>query len=122
MTRLRAAVVCVMVAFFLPSELKTFGQKPIKESVDVSAGSEKNNERTALRDELLRMGEQDQVHRTELEAKALELSKAGTTVPSEALLALFKKQDEIDKRNLARLEEIVMMQGWPGKGANQVYE
>ncbi len=35
--------------------------------------------------------------------------------PSEEVLALQKKQDEIDKRNLARLEEIVRQHGWPGR-------
>jgi hypothetical protein len=71
--------------------------------------------RTALKDELLKMLEQDQLHRAELQAKAIEMSKAGTTAPSEALLILQKKQDEIDKRNLVRLEEIIGQHGWPGK-------
>ena len=69
----------------------------------------------ALRDELLRMGEEDQKHRAELQDRLIQRSVAGASAPSEEVLALQKKQDEIDTRNLARLEEIVRHHGWPGR-------
>ena len=37
----------------------------------------------------------------------IKMSNAGAVAPSEEVLALQKKQDEIDRRNPARLEEIV---------------
>jgi hypothetical protein len=114
-SRLSTFTVYIAVEVFLTFEPKTFGQKPSDVTVGASTNSEKKSGAERLRDELLRMGEQDQLHRTELQAKAIEMSKAGTTVPSETLLVLQKKQDEIDKRNLERLERIVMLHGWPGK-------
>ena len=72
--------------------------------------------REALQDELLRVGEEDQQYRAELQDNLIKMSNAGAPAPSEEVLALQKKQDEIDKRNLARLEEIVKQHGWPGRG------
>ncbi len=69
----------------------------------------------ALRDELLRMGEEDQKHRAELQDRLIQASVAGASAPSEEVLALQKKQDELDAKNVARLEEIVMQHGWPGR-------
>jgi len=69
----------------------------------------------ALQDELLRMGEGDQQYRAELQDKLIKMSNAGATAPSEEVVTLQKKQDEIDRRNLARLEEIVRQHGWPGR-------
>ena len=69
----------------------------------------------ALRDELLRMGEEDQKHRAELQDRLIQRSVAGASAPSEEVLALQKEQDEIDTRNVARLEEIVRQHGWPGR-------
>ncbi len=67
----------------------------------------------ALRDELVRMGEEDQRYRAELQDRLIKRSIVGASAPSEEDLALQKKQDEIDRRNLARLEAIVGQHGWP---------
>jgi hypothetical protein len=69
----------------------------------------------ALRDELLRMVKEDQKYRDELQDRMVKDSIAGASGPSEDVLALQKKQNEIDRKNLARLEKIVKQHGWPGK-------
>jgi hypothetical protein len=51
---------------------------------------------TVLGDELVRMGKEDQRHRTE------------TTIP-------WREQNAIDERNMKRLEEIIAQYGWPGR-------
>jgi hypothetical protein len=66
---------------------------------------------TALQAELLKMGEEDQRER----AKIHELMKVETASAKEELAELWKKQEEIDKRNMRRLEEIIKQHGWPGK-------
>lgn len=69
----------------------------------------------SLQAELLTMGEEDQKYRAELQDEMIKRSNAGVRTPSEVVLSLQKKQDEIDERNLARLEEIVRQHGWPGR-------
>ena len=44
-----------------------------------------------------------------------KMSSLGTTQQSKEFIAIVKKQDEIDKQNLARLEEIIKQYGWPGR-------
>ena len=68
-----------------------------------------------LQIELVRMGVEDQRYRSEMQVEIMKMSSLGTTQQSEQLIAIVKKQDEIDKRNMARLEEIIRQHGWPGR-------
>lgn len=63
-----------------------------------------------LREELLQMGKDDQKFRTEIH----EYSKAGN-YNSPEVTELWKKQSEIDAKNLKRSEEIITQYGYPGK-------
>lgn len=69
----------------------------------------------ALRRELLKMQEEDQRHREEIQ----EIEIDNATLPPEEkkkrLEALWEKQAEADKRNMKRLTEIIEQYGWPGK-------
>jgi Family of unknown function (DUF6624) len=68
-----------------------------------------------LQAELVRMGAEDQLYRREMQVEVMKMSSLGTTQQSDQLIAIVKKQDEIDKRNMARLEEIIRQHGWPGR-------
>ena len=68
----------------------------------------------ALQAELLKMEAEDQKYRELLEAEMIKMSSSGTTTASKEYIAAVKSQDEIDKRNMARLEEIIKGYGWPG--------
>ncbi len=57
----------------------------------------------------------DAIPREALRDELIKMSSAGMPAPSEKVMALRKKQDEIDKKNLARPEEIVRRHGWPGR-------
>ena len=70
----------------------------------------------ALEAELLKMGVDDQKYRGVIEAEALKMAAAGTAKASDEYVAAVKSQDEIDARNMARLEEVIKQHGWPGKG------
>lgn len=65
--------------------------------------------------ELHQMGVDDQRYRGVIEAEMIKMSSAGTAKASNEFVAAVKSQDEIDARNIARLEEIIMHHGWPGK-------
>jgi hypothetical protein len=65
--------------------------------------------------ELHQMGADDQKYRGVIEAEMIKMSSAGTAKASDEFVAAVKSQDEIDARNIARLEEIIMQHGWPGK-------
>jgi hypothetical protein len=65
--------------------------------------------------ELLMMEAEDQKYRGVIETEAIKMSSAGTSKASAVFLTAVKSQDEIDKKNLVRLEEIVKENGWPGK-------
>jgi hypothetical protein len=67
----------------------------------------------ALRQELIKMGNEDQKHREELATLMKELSGTGKERVMKKFVALVKKQDKIDKRNIKRLEEIIARYGWP---------
>lgn len=60
------------------------------------------------------MKTEDQRYRSELHGQMKQMSSSSTQ-PSAALTAVFEKQGEIDRRNMARLEEIIQRHGWPGK-------
>ncbi|MDT4967134.1 MAG: hypothetical protein QOJ64_1871 [Acidobacteriota bacterium] len=68
-----------------------------------------------LQRELLRMEKDDQRYRQLIEDEMMSMSRAGTAIPSSRYPDIVRKQDEIDSRNMARLEEIIKGHGWPGK-------
>lgn len=68
-----------------------------------------------LQRELLRMETDDQRFRGILEAEMMKMSTKGTSAASPEYVEAVRKQDEIDARNMARLEEIVKGHGWPGR-------
>lgn len=68
----------------------------------------------SLRDELLRLGVDDQKYRAILQARVVESQSTNSKPPAENV-ALIKKQLELDHRNIKRLEEIIHQFGWPGK-------
>src|SRR5690606_16202963 len=64
-----------------------------------------------LRDELLEMGRTDQSVRERM----MPLLREHPTGPwPDELVALVEEQDQIDKANMKKLEEIVGEFGWPG--------
>lgn len=68
-----------------------------------------------LEAELIKMGADDQKYRGVIEAEMIKMSATGTGAASDEFIAAVKSQDEIDSRNMARLEEIIKRNGWPGK-------
>jgi hypothetical protein len=69
----------------------------------------------ALDKELLKMGESDQKYRAEWQDRMTKMPASSRIDPSDEFHALMKKQEEIDKKNLRRLNEIIKQHGWPGK-------
>src|SRR5688572_16239246 len=69
----------------------------------------------ALRRELIKLGKEDQRYRGEMEKLAMKLSGPDQKEVTEKFIAVVKKQDAIDAKNIKRLEEIIAQQGWPGK-------
>jgi uncharacterized protein DUF6624 len=69
-----------------------------------------------LEAELSQMGADDQKYRGVIEAEMNKMSSTGTVKASNEFVAAVKSQDEIDARNMDRLEEIIRQYGWPGKG------
>lgn len=69
----------------------------------------------ALEKELLEMGEEDQKYRAEWQAKITKMPASSRINPSDPSMALMKKQEEVDKKNLRRLNEIIKQYGWPGR-------
>lgn len=115
----RAAVTIVGLLCSLPSPTNATVVGSASTDAAPQAGHSKENSAAndVLRDELLRMGKEDQRYRDELQDRLVKRSTAGASAPSEEaiILDLQKKQDEIDRRNLAGLEKIVEQHGWPGK-------
>ncbi len=68
-----------------------------------------------LKADLLKMEADDQKYRGVIEAELINNSSVGTSKASDTFVAAVKNQDEIDKRNMARLDEIIKQNGWPGK-------
>jgi hypothetical protein len=79
-----------------------------------SSGSSSTTLNKALQSELLRMEADDQKYREMLNAEMIRMSSTGTTAASKEYIAAVNSQDEIDKRNMTRLEEIIKQYGWPG--------
>lgn len=73
------------------------------------AGASPTNQ--SLQEELVKMGEEDQKLRAQLRAQMT----GKTTIAREELAALWKEQEEIDRKNMSRLEEIIAQHGWPSK-------
>lgn len=65
-----------------------------------------------LRRELLRMEEEDQKYRNEI--SEVEKKTPASDEKQKRLAALWKRQEEADKRNIKRLAEIIEKYGWPG--------
>jgi len=61
---------------------------------------------TALRDELLKMREEDQKYRMQMQ----EVENG-----SDEMAALWEKQEAVDEKNIKRVEEIISEHGYPGK-------
>jgi hypothetical protein len=68
-----------------------------------------------LQTELVRMRAEDQRYRNQMQVEIMKMSSLGTTQQSGQLIAIVEKQDEIDKKNMGRLEEIIKQYGWPGR-------
>src|ERR1700730_7071925 len=68
-----------------------------------------------LEAELLKMEADDQRYRGIIEAEFMKTSSTGTSKASDEFVTAVKNQDEIDSRNMTRLEEIIKQNGWPGK-------
>lgn len=68
-----------------------------------------------LEAELLTMGADDQKYRGVIEAEMIKMAATGTTQASDEFVAAVKSQDQIDAKNIARLEEMIKQHGWPGK-------
>jgi hypothetical protein len=88
---------------------------PTKDTPPTPAPEKTKVEDEKLRQELLRRMEEDQAARKAM----LELMKKHKVADPEALkimdLPAVKKLEEIDRRNTARMKEIVDKHGWPGK-------
>jgi hypothetical protein len=69
----------------------------------------------SLRDELIEMGKEDQRHRGEIEQLAREMAGPNGQEALKKFDIAVHRQDEIDKRNLGRLEQIIEKHGWPGE-------
>ncbi len=69
----------------------------------------------ALRQELIKRGNEDQKYRDELATLMKELAGADGERVMKSFVALIKKQNKIDKRNMKRLEEMIARYGWPTK-------
>ena len=69
----------------------------------------------ALEKELVKMAEQDQKYRVEWQAKMIKLSAESRSKDDKASMALMKKQNAADRKNMARLDAIVRQYGWPGR-------
>ena len=69
----------------------------------------------ALEKELVKMAEQDQKYRAEWQAKMIKLSAESRSKDDKASMALMKKQNAADRKNMARLDAIVRQYGWPGR-------
>ena len=67
----------------------------------------------ALQRELVRMDASDQKYRNQMTTLERR-SSTGDKQAKEQLAALWKKQEQIDKKNIQRLEEIIKKHGWPG--------
>jgi hypothetical protein len=74
-----------------------------------------SNLNRALEKELLKMAKQDQKYRAEWQTKMIKASASSRMNPDKASQALWKKQQEADRKNLARLDAIVKQYGWPGR-------
>ncbi|HEX8456398.1 MAG TPA: DUF6624 domain-containing protein [Pyrinomonadaceae bacterium] len=89
-------------------------------SFSLSIGVAQSNDRAStlnkrLEAELLELGADDQKYRGLIEAEMIRMASTGTARASDEFAAAVKSQDQIDARNIARLEDIIKRHGWPGK-------
>ena len=66
-----------------------------------------------LRRELLKMQEDDQKYRNEVEE--IEKMALAADEKQKKVSALWEKQEKVDKRNIKRLVQIINKYGWPGR-------
>ncbi len=102
---MKASSFVLLILFGLCSSAVTFSQRP-----DSSHTVNK-----ALQKELLKMEKEDQRYRAEWQEKMIESPASSRIDPSKNSAALMKKQAEIDKKNLRRLNDIIKQYGWPGR-------
>ena len=88
-------------------EVNAVGEKPPTKQPDLKLPE--------LSAELIAMGDEDQKFRTILQDAMIKASSSSGSKALQDLPGLIKKQTEIDRKNLARLEEIIQKHGWPGK-------
>jgi uncharacterized protein DUF6624 len=92
----------------------------VSSSIAVGTHAQQGDQASAVKDgvlqtELLRMGAEDQRYRSEIQVEVIKMSSLSTTQLSAPMMSLQKRQDEIDTKNMARLEEIIKQHGWPGR-------
>ena len=68
----------------------------------------------ALQAELIKMGREDQRYRTKWQNQMIKMSPTERSKPNK-VDALMKKQEQVDRRNVLRLAEIVQQHGWPDR-------
>jgi hypothetical protein len=82
----------------------------VAQTIDTAAWLNKT-----LATELLEMGAEDQRYRGIIEAEMIKMASTDTGQASDEFVAAVKRQEEIDARNIARLEQVIKHYGWPGK-------
>lgn len=90
----------------------------LKSTTKVDTGSVPNEPiplQPELSAELIAMGDEDQKFRTIMQEAMVKASSAPGSEQPKELPKMIEKQAEIDHQNLARLEEIIQLHGWPGK-------
>ncbi|HVF89410.1 MAG TPA: DUF6624 domain-containing protein [Blastocatellia bacterium] len=76
-------------------------------------GSSRSDPDGDLRRELIRMGEKDQKYRDRMDRLMKNMPGPENKRATREFLAVLKKQDEIDRKNIKRLDEIISRYGWP---------
>jgi hypothetical protein len=105
--------ICILLMFVAASEHSN-GQ--VASSIQEKLTPTKPGPRLPeLSDELIAMGAEDQKFRTILQEAMIKASSSPGSQSTKDLPELIKKQDEIDRKNLNRLVEIIQKHGWPGK-------
>ena len=79
----------------------------------LGAAASKVNE--PLQQELLRMMKDDQLHRSQWQARMNALPDSLRIRPDSALTAMMQEQAAIDRRHGQRLDQIIAQHGWPGR-------
>jgi hypothetical protein len=102
---MKSWLIPILVALIVTHSSSWFSQTP----------SDSSAINKALQRELLEMTEADQKYRVAWQARWIEMSPAQRMAPDQEFVELTKKIEEIDKKNLARLDQIITKHGWPGR-------